>query len=493
MSSSKSSQKPTGNIYSSEISPFELFYQLAYMSTTAAAEIPRPKVFEIAQKVDAIPSKFFQEIGRLTDKMRYNYPDACRMVGERVKEESMRSVLFRLSDALRSGEPIAGFLIREANAQGEGYSSTYQRDLESLKKWNDGYTSVMVSVALIVIINMVSTMIYDLGVPVMAGMTFTAIIIGFIVAWVISRAAPKETISVPWAVGSPQQVQAHKLSRILLPVIAVVAIILIFVGLPLGWTFIAIAAMMMPLGILAWRAEGHVDKKDQEVAAFFRSLGGTATSRGTTLGKALEGMELDSFPAMREDIVKLTRRLKAGAKPAVCWAVFGRESGSSLINQTAGMFFAATNLGGDPEKTGMLCSMFASKVATARAYRKGVAATFVWLALVMYVVLSALMVFILEILKQFIKMIEAALTIDEQQAATSDLASRMLAFNMPETDFLGKLALALIVMMAITNAFAMVASEGSKLMKMTFYLSAMFGMAGVALLVVPPLVASIVV
>jgi len=69
----------------------------------------------------------------------------------------------------------------------------------------------------------------------------------------------------------------------------------------------------------------------------------------------------------------------------------------------------------------------------------------------------------------------------------------MLAFNMPETDFLGKLALALIVMMAITNAFAMVASEGSKLMKMTFYLSAMFGMAGVALLVVPPLVASIVV
>ena len=322
-SSLKSSPKRINNTFSEEIKPYEVFYQLSYMAATSSAGIPRSKTFELARQVKAAPARFFTAIDQLADKMRYSYPDACRMIGERVKSQLVRTFLFRLADALRSGEPLAPFLVREAEVQGENFASEYQRSLESVKKWTDGYTSVNVSVALIVIINMVSTMIYDLGTTTMAAMTFTAIVIGFIVAWVLSRAVPQETMCVPWSVGSSQQRLALRLIKILPPAAVVVVGLLLALKVGLGWVFIAAALCLLPVGIVAMLAEGQVEKKDMEVSSFFRSLGGTASSRGTTLGMALGEMKLDALPCSapryRTSGPAVARRRQAGHLLEALW------------------------------------------------------------------------------------------------------------------------------------------------------------------------------
>lgn len=491
MSSLKSSRKRTNKIYSEEIEPFHLFHQLTSMSAIATAGVPRGKVFELAQEVDSPPAKFFGVIDNLSTNLRYNYPDACKMIGERVKEKTIKSFLFRLADALRSGEPLPPFLVREAQVQGDVYESEYERSLESLKKWNDGYTSVTISVALIVIINMVSTMIYDLGEAMMAGMVFTAIAMGFGVAWVLSRAAPYEDVTVPWAEGSPEQKRALKMLKILGPATAVIGLVLLVLGVEAKWAFMALSIIMFPMGFFSARAESQVAAKDQEVSAFLRSLGGTATSRSTTLGRALGEIELDSFPALRPNIRTLELRLRAGAYPETCWRMFGKETGSALIDQATGIFYEATNLGGDPEKTGLLCSMFASKIAMLRANRKGIAATFVYLTLVMHVVVSALMVFILEILGKFISMIEATMAGVENEAEVQQMASQMLSFGGARNDLLKQLTLALLVLMCLTNAFAVVSSEGTHIAKITFYASIMLFTSALCLFIVPGVVDSI--
>jgi flagellar protein FlaJ len=487
MKSFRSLLKPTDKNFS-EVTGFALFYQLTSMSATAAAGITRSKIFELACRVPAPPAKFFEQIVNLADKLRLNYPDACRMVGMKAKSEQMRTFLLRFADALRSGEPLAPFLAREANVQGDHYTNEYERQLESLKKWNDGYTSIAVSAALIVIINMVSTMIYNVGPAIMMGMVAAAIVVDFIVAWIVSRAAPQEVLSVPWREGSDEQRSALMLLKILSGAAIVATAVLALLRLNVGWVLLVPALLIIPAGLASSKAEAKVMKRDMEIGAFFRSIGGTATSRGTTLGEALNRIELNSFPALEPVIKKLSRRLRASAKPELCWQMFGKESGSRLISQATGIFYEATNLGGDPETAGVLCSLFSTRTAMLRAKRSGVAATFAWLMMVMHGVLAALMVFILEILKKFMELMSSAVPTDVQAEAERTLAIQLLSFAAPPIALLERVTVAMLILLALVNGFAIVSSEGTHLFKISFYLSIMLLLTGIAFLVVPPLV-----
>lgn len=489
MKSSRSLQKRIAKVFSDlteEIINFDVFYQLTYMSATAEAGISRDKVFELARQLPIPPAQYFNEIFDLVSNLRYSYPDACRMVGEQVKSEEVRTFLLRLSDALSSGEPLAAFLAREAQVQGENYSNDYERTLESLKKWTDGYTAVTVSVSLVVIINMVSSLIYNLGTTTMVGMVMVAALAGFSVAWVLSRAAPQEVKDGPLGEGTKEQRLALKLARTLLPLAGVAGIAMALLGVNWGWIMIVIALIIAPLGVVSLIFDGKTTKKDTEVSAFFRTLGGMATSRGTTLGEALTSMKTDSFPALESDIRALTLRLKAIGNPDLSWRMFGLETGSKLINQTTEIFYEAVNLGGDPEEAGLLSSLFSMRTSMLRAKREGVAATFTWLLVVMHAVLSALVVFLLEIIRQFTMVLQDAMdSVDQAEDTMAQMGMSMMAFGAPNLEFLETLTIGMILVLALTNAFAVIATEGSHLFKMSFYASVLLFVSGISFLIVP--------
>lgn len=490
MTSSTSSQKRTNKTSSEEISGFDIFYQLVYMSATAAAGLSRSKVFELAKRVESPSARYFEEVSIIAENLRISYPDSCRLIGERTQLEEIRTFLYRFADALRSGEPLAPFLAREAEVQAGNYENEYDRQLESLKKWNDGYVSITISAALIVVINMVSTMIYPLGTSVMVGMSFTSVVVTFILAWVVSRAAPQEVKSVPLAVGSKEQRRAHRIMKMTIAAIALVTMFLMVLGVEKGWVMVVDSLILVPLGMAVLRIDAQTSKKDSEIGAFFRSIGGAASSRGTTLGDALNHMQLDSFPALQKDINRLGQRLRAFVKPEICWSMFAIESGTQLIKKTTGIFFEAIDLGGDPEKSGNLCSLFATQTARLRAKRQGVADTFAWLIMIMHFVVAALLNFILEILNQFNALISGALT-DQMTDATANMGADMLSFLAPQTGMLDELALFLIVMLVLINSFSIVSSQGAHLTKMAFYIMVMLFLSGVAYLIVPSMVGSL--
>jgi flagellar protein FlaJ len=489
MMSFKSWVKRSAKNYFEEISSFDLFYQLTYMSATAAAGVSRARTFQLARDLPCPPAQYFKSIHEIAENLRYNYPDAVRLIGEQAKSEHTRTFLLRLSDALRSGEPLPTFLAREAEVQGEHYTNDYARGLESLKKWNDAYTAVTVSAALIVIINLVSTMIYNIGTGPMLLMVTVAIGASFGVAWVLFRAAPQEVKSVALAKGSRDQRLARQLLLLLTPVMLAVCGSLLLLGVDKPYVMIAAGLFLLPVGIVSNRADGKTGQNDTEISAFLRSLGGTATSRGTTLKDALATMKIDSFPSLQPNIHKLDLRLKAFVKPKLCWDTFGFETGSELVRQTMGIFYEAISLGGDPDKTGKLASMFAMKTAMLRAQRQGVAATFTWLIIVMHAVLTGLMVFLLGVLEQFSVRLNAAMgDLGSGSAAMGAFGLDMFSFSTPQVQFLNTLTVGMVMLLAATSAFAIVASEGSHLIKITFYLSILLFLSAVSFLVVPSLV-----
>jgi archaellum biogenesis protein FlaJ (TadC family) len=332
-------------------------------------------------------------------------------------------------------------------------------------------------------------MIYNVGTGMMGLMVGVAVLSAFGVAWVMFRTAPEE-FTVALAKGSKEQRLARKLFLILVPTMLVVAAVLTLIGLPQGWTLIVAAIILFPVGVQSAIADGKICRKDSEISPFLRSLGGTATSRGTTLKEALASIKKDSFPTLEPDIKLLVLRLSSFINPNLCWTSFATETGSRLAEQATGIFIDAVGLGGDPEKTGALTSMFAMKTAMLRAKRRGVASTFSYLAIIMHAVMAALMIFLLGILRQFaVRLNDAMSALGQGTDAMGAMGLKnMFSFNEPQIVFLTQVTVFMIVGLALINAFAVVATEGSHLIKMTFYLSILLFISGILLLIGPSLV-----
>jgi len=493
MTSSKSLPKPTAkNSYKfKDVTAFDQFYQLTYMSAMAASGISRSKTFELAAASGSPAGQYFVAVNLLVDELRYDYPEACRTVAEKARSEDVKSFLLRLSDAMRSGEPLPTFLAREAEVQADVYANAYERDLESLKKWSDAFSSIVVSVALIVIINLVSTMIYSMGTGMITGLVVTAVIMGFFGAWILSRAAPREEMIIPSALGSAAQRRTLNLGRILVPTAVLLSGALVLMGLGPAWTMIGAAVVLFPLGLISDMADRKITKKDAEIGSFLRSVGGMATSTGTTLKEALNKIDMSSFPVLQPDIQRLDTRLRALVSPLVCWQRFGNETGSRLIRQATGIFFEAVRLGGDPERVGFLCSLFASRTAMLRAKRRTVVSTFTWLTLVMHVVVAGLMVFVLEIIHNFLIMMQAAITPDEAELAAENLAMPLANFSPQQMQFLDAITVMMVVLLAVISAMAIIASDGGYKFKLTLHLSVLLFMSGICFWIVPPVVAGL--
>lgn len=493
MKSLASSPKPNGKNYFEEITSFDLYQQLTYMSSTAAAGISRSRTFQLARDLVCPAARFFRNIQDVAENLRYNYPDAVRLVGETAKPDPVKTFLLRLSDALRSGEPLPGFLEREAAVMGEAYENDYARSLESLKQWNDAYSAVTVSSSLIVIINMVASMIYNIGETTMMMMVLVAVSASFGIAWILLRAGPPDQINVPLAVGSDTQKRTRQLFFIFGPAALLVGMGLFYFNVDKAIALVITGLVLVPVGWVARQADIETVSRDNEINSFLRSLGGTATSRGTTLSEALAHLRIDSFPALQPIIRKLDLRLKSFGKPPLVWDRFGFETGSKLAQQAVGVFYQSVNLGGDPERIGKLTSAYSMRIAMLRQRRRGVAATFSWLIIVMHTVMTGLMIFLLGILQQFaLKLMEAQAGIEPgADAASAFGTSNMFNFNTDSVQFMSGIVLTMVLLISLINAFAIVASQGAHLVKTTFYLSILLIISGVCYLTVPGLVLAV--
>lgn len=492
MSSSRSSSKRANKSSFEPVSPFQMFYQLTYMSAMASAGLTRSKLFEVAAASNSPAAIYFASVNTLVREFRYNYSDACRFVGIKAKSDNMKSFLLRFSDALRSGEPLADFLAREAEVQGDDYKNTYERDLESLKQWTNAFSSIVISVSLIIIIQMISSMIYSMDVSVMGGMVATGFTLAGFGAWIIYRSAPREVMTVPLAQGSKAQRRDLRLFKLVLPLTVMLAMILIMLGLSIGIVLVLSALVLLPLGFVTLMNSRKVIKKDEEFSTFLRSAGGMATSSGTTLKQALTRIDLSSFPYLEADIQRLSTRLQAQVDPEICWISFANDTGSRLIAEATAIFYGAVKIGGDPERVGYLCSLFTARTAQLRAKRRLTASTFSGLTTVMQAVVAALMIFVLSIINNFAALVSDLMPTEEEAAnGQVQMSIGMAEFSPGDLQFLANVTTMMVLMLALVSTMAIVLADGGYKLKFSWFLALTMLVSGICFIAVPPLVAGI--
>ena len=468
------------------VTGFDLYYQLTYMCAVAAAGISRDRIFQLATDLGRAPSAYFGKVNTLSKELSYDYSRACHTVGADVKDEKMKSLLLRMASALVSGEPEADFLEQEAEITGIAYENEYERDLAALTKWTDAYAAIIISSALIVIINLISTMIYEMGPGMIIGLMIVAVLTSIMGAWILSRAAPREVRGVFSPDGPRIQRLAVRLGKILPVGAGIISLLLLVFGLPLGLVLMLASVMLLPLGVVSVSGDTQINKKDKEIGPFLRSLGGMTTSTGTTLTEALTRLNLNSFPALQDDVERLTRRLVAAISPPLCWEKFALETGSKLISETIHIFNDAINLGGDPDKAGLFCAQFSSMTIQLRDKRAVVTSTFTWLTVVMHAAIGGLVILIMGVIDQFLGLIMGVAESGGAEIA-AEIASSvpLMSFGPAAIQLLHLMTLGMVLLLTVTNSFAILSADGGHILKLSFFLCMLMFVSGISFLGAP--------
>ena len=468
---------------------FDLITQLTYMSAIATAGVSRAQLFEYTAALGYSTSALFRRIHWAAQRLNYDYAQACEAVAETLTDENIRSLLLRLASSLSSGEGEEQFLAREMEVQLVMYGKTYERDLETLQRWTDAYVALMVSAALIVVITFVSMMIYSMGAGIILGLAVIVIATTFVGSWLVYSVAPVEIKACKSAEHSHERHFAALLARYTLPVglAASAGVMLLGFGLPLA--FITISVFLLPVGVLAYREDLQIDRRDRDIASVLRALGSMVSAMSSTVGEALTRLNRRSLGSLEPQVKRLHVRLKNGLRSDLSWARFASESGSELVTRSVRIFWDGLRLGGDAEQVGSLASAYSMKISLLRSSRKLVSSTFTFVMIPLHVVLLAILLFVTEVLIIFgQKLVEV-----QQQGLSEGIAAEAnvdtsLAFTSPDIALVKAFVIVVILILTATNTFAPYAAAGGHIYKLCLYGAVMTFLTGFAMLVVPALV-----
>ncbi len=482
--------KKKAESFDDEMLEVDFFCQLEYMAAIATSGISRSGLFYHAARLPYSATRYFRRVDFVAKMFNHDYSQACRIVGEKTKEPAIKALLLRLSGALASGEDVSGFLSRESAILSELYGSSYERRLDLLRKWSDAYVSLILTSALVTVMSVVTMMIGNVTVTFMASLAVLTIAATIFGSWFLFHTAPRESKNHSLPIRSLEQNFARNLSRLLFPVGGGIAVLVLVTRGDLGFAMLAAAAFMFPVGLVAMADDRKVSKRDSDIAAFLRSLGGVMQAIGATAAEAIGRLDFRSLGILREDVSLLHTRLVAGITPDASWNRFVCETGSELVNRSVRTFYDGIALGGEPQDVGVESSNLATKISLLRAQRSQIAAGFTWLTVAMHGVLTTLSVFIYSVFLQFSHLVEKLLPKESTETLVPNLPSfGLFTQGTMQIQLLYVMVMTIVFVLTVANAFAMFSVSGGHPRKLVFYLALTTAISGAVIVMVPSVAA----
>ncbi|MDD3041715.1 MAG: archaellar assembly protein FlaJ [Methanosarcinaceae archaeon] len=488
----------------------DMLFSLTYMASISTANLTRDKIFgSISAKKEYCPSFYFNKIRELSQNWNYDYASSCEIISTRVKNEKLRELFNRLSNAISVGEPDSEFLTKEWKLFKTKRKDEFERNLETTKEWANAYSALLVSTALIAIIVLLSVILYNIGDT--ARTLNSTIIIVFFMAFsgvgLIFSASPKDARVHDLDIKSKEQVYIYKWIPFTLAISAL--IVILFTIIPTfinpiefyvdikGLGMLVAGIVLLPVGIVANRDIQKINKRDECYTTFIRSLGSIMSGSGLTVSKALlkiDPKNLGELEGMSRDLYKV---LASGLEPNLCWKKFVGETGSYLIYKLTNVYVDAINLGGNADTVGELVSSSNLEIVLLRMNRDRIAKGFTNLVIPLHVSMIALLLFIGEILTIFSTIISTLfvkfnVTDDKLEGLPSSLGGLNLGiFGGVPVELLGQFVVIVIIIITIANVLAIIAVKGGPMYLATYYGGIMFILSGILMIVIPPIVGSV--
>ncbi|MFH1055944.1 MAG: hypothetical protein V1744_07635 [Candidatus Altiarchaeota archaeon] len=351
-----------------------IHYFITYTGSMSTLHAKRRALFRLAsQRIEyGEIAKVMEKVAYLSDYWNLGIVKTCRKLSTMVPSKILGNFLDRMSAAFDFGERIDVFLKNEQSAVMEDFGTEYKQSLQTLSLVQDALVSLTIAVAFMMTIAFMLPLILGYDIVLLVALSgATLLLIDVLSIIFIDSFITHDEICHRLPIKPPEYI---KMRSIILPAVASCTIlgVVLFITQPLPWNSVLIAMTLTPLAIIGYMAnqmESAIIRKDQAFPAFIRSLGGSLSARGGTLGGTLAGLRIHEFGVLNEAVQKLYARLKIRCNKFQAWMYFAGETGSNMIEKFGSIFIQIITLGGNAEKASELISTNFIQILSLRELR----------------------------------------------------------------------------------------------------------------------------
>ncbi|HET6405039.1 MAG TPA: archaellar assembly protein FlaJ [Candidatus Thermoplasmatota archaeon] len=358
-----------------------IHFFITHMGVLATANIPRGEIMRMLgeKKEYGALAEETRKIFTLVDSWNMALPEACRFISKRTPSDIWSDFLDRFAYSIESGEDLETFLRNEQLVVMEDFATVYRGALYEVENMKGLFNSMMMSVIFVVIFAILMPVITGIdGTFLMMGAVFLVMCIEIAFVYFIKAKAPNDPI---WH-STKIETDLSKALKKGLPISLIATLVAVGAAFAFAGHWppaILLAIGLTPLaytGFIVGREEEKVKRRDDNFAAFIRSLGASTSARGGQVTETLRHLQTHDFGPLTPDIRQLYSRLNLRVDDEKAWQYFAADCGSNLIAKFSNMFVEGVKAGGKADVIGRIISENFVSIVTLRKSRYQTASNF---------------------------------------------------------------------------------------------------------------------
>ena len=461
---------------------------LLYISALSTSLASRKNFFKLVASKEEYrdAAKAFKRLSVLSEQWRYGNAKASKIVAQETPEPSFKEFLMRLSQAISIGQPLDSFFKAEYETFLLSFSSKYERVMETLKLFNDAYSSLITSIAFVSVTMLLSSMLYGLTAPeitlsITAMLTCSATLSMVLLFYFVTPSQPLVHIMEH----RPKKLAFFQ--RIFKPLLIVTVSLVIVsvtyrllegiqgnctfsaefwnVFFPVPLSFILSGSVMFFAGFSGKKYLKKVRALEDQYPAFIRSLGASIATVGALSAKAVENILTNDYGKLTSYIRRLHKRLNLRMNPKICWKLFEAETGSESIRRYTEIFTDVISVGGDPEEVSLFVSKTCIQFGILKKRRKQLTDSLRGLLIPLHIVLIAILAMgqsLATLLSEFLSKIQSFIGL----------------WNVIPLPLLDIFSFLILLAMSIGNALILHLLDGEANFNLLYYLGVFFLITG---------------
>ena len=324
-----------------------------------------------------------QRIFRLVKQYNVSAAESCRFVAARTPSKMENDFFSRLAHSIDVGERLDRFMKNEHDIMMDEYVLRCEASLKDVDFLKEMFTGIITSLIFVCVFVAIIPLLGQTSVD----MLMYGIIAGFAImegafVYLILSKVPKDDIWYPLRQKSKSgfltDTDRILVVSVFVAVLGMVALAFLLLPLGLPWMLFASTVSLPVLipGVLIFREERGIEKRDLVFGAFIRSLGRSSSVSGQTMAESVRKLSLHKFGPLTLMVRNLSRRLAMHINPRESWAHFACETGSNTIKKFSSIYTQCVLAGSKPDETSMFISNNMFKILAIRRKRITISSSF---------------------------------------------------------------------------------------------------------------------
>ena len=451
---------------------FEFPFFMLYLKSITSGTISRILMLEVAaeKKIFEQIAPYLTRIIVLMTQWRYPQAKAAEIMSYEAPTKEFKDYLFKFSQSIASGEPVADFIDKYYDNFIATYSATRLQAMTRLKTLSDAYLP-MISITLFMTTTMlISSIFYDAKVMIMVAILIVIVVsfILYIISWFIFQSSKPDNLLIQNQKEKPAARKRAEYATMMALVVSAGILTIPFENHFMHFILIGIVLFMS--GLIGKKYVNRVKAMERDYPTFFRYMASNLSANIPLLQIMDSAVETD-FGSLNGVIKSLNNKLRMRVEPRVAWWSFETEIDSLLIRRVNTIMTDTIYTGGDLGKAYKQIEEFYHLYTTIRDQRYTAVTYHVGLAVPIYIVASALF----SVIDGFF---------DSLVGFIGEMATMLDFFSVPDVGFMRLFFVFALGLFSLNNVFSIYNMEGDSRFTVLYYMGMQLTLGGTIYLII---------